>query len=204
MCLWPGQDGFDYPFQDNYEELWNREAEGIKEVALYAKGHKIGIEYKAREPRSHILLDSAGTTLMFANGLGVDNVGICLDFGHVLLARENPGDSVVKVMREKKLYGVHINDNYGFSDEDMTLMSVNHIQILEFLYYLKKLKYDGWISLDIAPKKEDPIEACKLCYKNLRLLEKVLLRLDEEKLIGAQTASDALKAQEIVDSALIG
>ena len=204
MCLWPGQDGFDYPFQSNYEELWQRETEGITAVARYAAGHKIGIEYKAREPRSHILLDSSGTTLMFAKQLPVDNVGIYLDFGHALLARENPGDTVVKAMKEKKLYGVHINDNYGSTDEDMTFISIHHIETLEFLYYIKKMKYDGWISLDIAPRKEDPIDACNLCYENLALLDGVLERIDEAGLREAQEFADSLAAQRLVNRALLG
>jgi L-rhamnose isomerase len=204
MCLWPGQDGFDYPFQNDYAELWQRETAGIAEIARYAEGLRIGIEYKAREPRSHILLDSAGTALMFARQLPVDNVGIYLDFGHALLARENPGATVVKAMQANKLYGIHINDNYGFSDEDMTFISIHHIETLEFLFYIQKMNYDGWISLDIAPRKEDPIAACNLCFENLMYMNRALERIDRQKLQEAQKNSDALKAQRLINQALIG
>lgn len=203
MCLWPGQDGFDYPFQYDYQELWRREAEGIAAVAGYAKGHKVGIEYKAREPRSHILLDSAGTALMFAKQLPVDNVGVYLDFGHALLARENPGDTVVKAMKENKLYGIHINDNYGSTDEDMTFISIHHIETLEFLYYIRNMKYDGWISLDIAPRKEDPIAACNLCFENLKLMSRALERIDLSPLRAAQEFADAVAVQRLINRALL-
>ena len=204
MCLWPGQDGFDYSFQDDYESIWGYAIEGVRAVARYAVGHKIGIEYKCREPRSRIILDSAGTVLLFAKWLEVDNVGVFLDFGHALLAKENPGEAVVKAMREGKLYGVHLNDNYGATDEDLGLASVHHVDALEFVHYLEKTGYDGWISLDIAPRKEEPIAACALSFRNLRRLECALGRMDSGKLAEAQDSSDALAAQEIVNRAIFG
>jgi xylose isomerase len=204
MCLWPGQDGFDYPFQDDYSALWDLSLEGIGEVARYAKGHKIGIEYKFHEPRGQSLLDSASTVLLLSRMLGLDNVGINLDFGHALLSKENPGESVVKCMREGKLFGVHVNDNYGATDEDMTLASIHHVAPLEFFYYLNKTGYDGWISLDIAPRREDPISACELSFRNLARLEKAVERLDIARLKEAQASSDSLLAQEIVNCAIFG
>jgi xylose isomerase len=148
MCLWPGQDGFDYPFQSDYGELWAREREGISEIARYAVGHRIGIEYKAREPRSHILLDSASSVLLFARWIGADNVGIHLDFGHALLAKENPAEAAAKAMCEGKLYGVHLNDNYGSSDEDMLPMSVHHLETMEIVHALRSSGYDGLDRMD--------------------------------------------------------
>jgi len=204
MCLWPGEDGFDYPFQDDYEELWNREIEGIGEVARYAKGHRIGIEYKLREPRGRMALDSASTVLLFSRWLGTDNVGIHLDFGHSLLAKENPSESVVKASREGKLFGVHLNDNYGSTDEDMLPQSVHHLETMEFIYHLKKVKYDGWVSFEFNARGEDPIEACSVSVRNLRRLEKAVERLDQKALREAQSTQSVLQSLEIANAALLG
>lgn len=204
MCLWPGQDGFDYPFQNNYEDLWKYEMEGIKEVADYDKNYRIAIEYKAREPRSHILLDSTSTVLMFSKMIGAENVGVNLDFGHALLARENPGEAVVKSFTANKLYGVHINDNYGSSDEDMIFASVHHIETLEFIYYLKKLKYDGWISQEFDSGKVDPVKACSHCFDTLKAFENITDKLDIKALLEAQKISDSLESQKIISKALFG
>ena len=91
MVLWPGQDGFDYPFQYDYSELWQRELEGVKEIAAYAKGHRIAVEYKAREPRARSIVDSLSSCLLLAVQSGIPTVGVNLDFGHTLISRENPG-----------------------------------------------------------------------------------------------------------------
>lgn len=204
MCLWPGQDGFDYPFQCDYDELWAREKEGIKAVAEYAKGHRIGIEYKSREPRSHILLDSASTVLLFSRWIGAANVGVHLDFGHALLAKENPAESVAKAMSEGKLFGVHLNDNYGSSDEDMLPMSVHNLETIEFLHALRSSRYGGWVSFEFLARSEDPVEACSVALRNFRRLERALDRLDMKALAEARAGHSALKALELANAALMG
>lgn len=204
MVLWPGQDGFDYPFQHDYLELWHRELEGVKEIAAYGKGHRIAVEYKAREPRGRSVVDSLSSGLLLAGQSGLDNVGVNLDFGHALMSRENPGESVQKAMAMKRLFGIHFNDNYGQTDEDMTFLSVHHIEALEFLYYLEKTAYAGWISVDIAPRREDAVEACSLCFRNLLRLGHALERIDEHALAEARAAGDALRSQELVSAAIFG
>ena len=64
MTLWLGQDGFDYPFQCDYAELWALEVEGIREVAAHNPSVDISIEYKPNEPRAFSLLGDVGTTLL--------------------------------------------------------------------------------------------------------------------------------------------
>jgi sugar phosphate isomerase/epimerase len=204
MCLWPGQDGYDYPFQVNYDEVWALEKEGILAVARHAEGHKIGIEYKSREPRSHILLDSVSTVLLFSRWIEAGNVGVHLDFGHALLAKENPAESVAKAMGEGKLFGVHLNDNYGSTDEDMLPLSVHNLETMEFLHGLRSLRYEGWVSFEFAARSEDPVEACAVSIRNFRRLERALDRLDIPALARARAEHSALKALELANAALMG
>lgn len=204
MCLWPGQDGFDYAFQENYNDLWNREAEGISEVARYAKGHRIGIEYKLREPRGRILFDSASTVLLFSRQIEAANLGVHLDFGHSLFVKENPAEAAVKAHRENKLFGIHLNDNYGSSDEDMLPLSVHHYEAAEFVHQLRTIGYSGWVSFEFNARGEDPVEAMAVTVRNFRRLEKALDRLDEQKLKKAQEEQNVLASLEVVNTALLG
>ncbi|MDE2340276.1 MAG: sugar phosphate isomerase/epimerase, partial [Alphaproteobacteria bacterium] len=52
--LWPGQDGWDYPFQVDYKDIWRQSVEGIGELASQNPDLKFVIEYKPREPRVHM------------------------------------------------------------------------------------------------------------------------------------------------------
>src|SRR5918912_3153134 len=51
--FWPGQDGFDYPFQVDYKRLWDYSVEGIRAVAESNPAMQFAIEYKEKERRSH-------------------------------------------------------------------------------------------------------------------------------------------------------
>ena len=80
--LWPGQDGFDYPFQADYRELWRLELDGVRAVADMDPGIRVAIEYKTKEPRTHISLATAARTLVGIHQIDRDDVGIVVDLGH--------------------------------------------------------------------------------------------------------------------------
>ena len=65
----------------------------------------------------------------------------------------------------EKLKQVHLNDNYRDWDHDLIPGSVTVWEHIEFFYWLQKLGYDGWYSLDIFPYREDGIEAVELAVK---------------------------------------
>ena len=72
--FWPGQDGYDYPFQADYEDLWKYSVDAVREVA--APDMQFAIECKFKEPRTHMLFCNVATTLLAIEDMGVDNVGI--------------------------------------------------------------------------------------------------------------------------------
>ena len=113
MTLWLGQDGFDYAFQADYGRLWADEIDGIREVALHDPDCLISIEYKPNEPRSYSLMPDCATTLLALKEVGLPNLGVTLDFAHVLYADEQPAFVAALIARHSRLLGVHLNDGYG-------------------------------------------------------------------------------------------
>lgn len=91
--IWPGQDGWDYPFQVNHKQLWALAVDGMRELAGAHPDLKFAIEYKPREPRVKMTWDSAARTLLGIEQIGLDNVGVLLDFGHSLYGGESPADA---------------------------------------------------------------------------------------------------------------
>jgi xylose isomerase len=57
--FWPGQDGFDYPFQVDYRRIWDHAVEGVRAVAASAPEMQFAIEYKLKEPRVHMFFSTA-------------------------------------------------------------------------------------------------------------------------------------------------
>src|ERR1044071_1551429 len=90
--LWPGQDGFDLPLQVDYREVWRLGLEGVSTVAAMDDDVRVAIEYKAKETRIHISFAPAARTLVGIQQMGREDVGIVVDLGHSLFAKETPAD----------------------------------------------------------------------------------------------------------------
>ncbi len=201
--FWPGQDGFDYPFQVDYRRLWDYSIEGVRAVAQTDPGMQFAIEYKEKEPRTHMFFNSAARTLLAIEDMGVANVGIVLDLGHSFFAKETPAEVLQLVSRRGKLVSVELNDNWRDWDDDMAVGSVHLLETLEFLLTLRQINWQGPLLLDQFPFREEPIRAAQASIRTIRGMEKLLDRLDLGQLAAAQERQDALEAQRMVMDALL-
>jgi len=202
MDLWPGEDGFDYQFQADYSKLWQWTAEGVREIAEYDPETRVGIEYKTHEPRMYQLVSNAAKAALLGAELGLPNVGGYLDFGHALLTRENPAEAAALLARHNRLVGVHVNDNYGIGDDDLMVGSIHIWTMLEFLMTLEQVGYNDWITLDIVPRKENAVEACKRSIEALQILQRMMDRIDRPALAQAQSEMDAVAVRRILQQVL--
>jgi xylose isomerase len=202
--FWPGQDGFDYPFQVDYMQIWDYAVSGVRAVAETDRSMQFAIEYKFKEPRTHMLFSTAARTLLAIQEMNVDNVGIVLDLGHSLFAKETPAESVQLVARHGKLVSVEMNDNWREWDDDLAAGSVHLIETLEFLAALRHIGWSGEWLLDQFPFREDAVEAARASVRRLRAMNRLLDRLDLNVLAEAQSRQDALAAQNLVFEMLLG
>ncbi|NKJ02300.1 TIM barrel protein [Novosphingobium sp. SG707] len=202
--LWPGQDGWDYPFQVDHKQLWRHSIEGICELASQNPDLKFVIEYKPREPRVHMSYGSMARTLLGIEAMGVPNVGVLLDFGHALFGGESPADSAQLAIDHGRLFGMDVNDNLRAWDDDMVAGTVHPIELFEFFYTLRKNNWEGVWQLDQFPFREDCVEAADMAIDFLKHIDASLDRLDWDALAAAQSRQDAMGAQKIARQALFG
>ncbi len=200
--LWPGQDGWDYPFQVDHGKLWRHSIEGIAELAHQNPDLKFVIEYKPREPRVHMSYDSVARTLLGIEKMNAPNVGILLDFGHSLFGGESPADAAQLAIDHGRLFGMDVNDNLRGWDDDMLAGSVHPIELFEFFYTLRKNKWEGVWQLDQFPFREDPVAVANSAIGFLKLIERALDKLDFEAMQAAQDRHDAVTALELARKAL--
>jgi xylose isomerase len=202
--FWPGQDGYDYPFQADYAQLWNCSVDGVREVAEFAPDMQFAIECKFKEPRSHMFFSNVATTLLAIQAMNVDNVGIVYDLGHSLFAKETPAEAVQLAARHGRLTSVELNDNWRDWDDDMAVGSVHLIETLEFLLALRTIGWNEVLLLDQFPFREDPVAAARESIRTVRQLDAVLDRLDLDALRAVQAKQDALAAQRLVLDLFLG
>lgn len=190
--LWLGQDGYDYPLQADFGRQRGWMVEGLRQVATEAPQLRFALEYKLKEPRNHSFHARAADTLLMVNEIGCENVGVCIDVGHALLAQENLGESAWLLQHYgRKLFHMHFNDNYRYWDDDMIVGSVHFVEYIELLFWLRESGYDGWYSMDQYPYREDGARAVSESVAFLRNLERALTRAKMEEIRTLLATGDA-------------
>jgi xylose isomerase len=199
---WPGQDGFDYAFQADYRESWRNMIAGFRECAEFRSEVKVALEYKLREPRSHIFLDTVGKTLHVCNEIDLDNVGVTLDIGHAMLASENIAESAYLLGEAGKLFNIHLNDNYGDWDWDLIPGTTHLWQMLEFLLWLKLVKYRGWMLMDVSPNRDEPVQVFDQSIRSVKLAWSSLVKVGLEEILERIDEGDITKTWKALGGAL--
>lgn len=204
ISIWNGQDGFDYPFQADYSKAYGWLAEGIRTCADMAPDIRFCIEYKPKEPRNHSFVSNVHSTLLLIQDIHRSNVGVTIDTGHAALAYENIALAAVAAASRGKLFHMHINDNYGFWDDDMMTGSVHTIEYLELFWWLKKIGYSGWLSIDQYPYREESLEAAQESIRWIHALDAAAARIDSNTMQEILDRNDAVAATRLIRELLFG
>jgi len=170
VIVWPGYDGFDYPFQDSYERMFQHSVDAFAELAGHNPQMRIGIEYKPWEPRKHSMLANMGEALLVVSEVDAPNLGVVLDYCHAQMANEHPAKAAALALRGGRLFGVHLNDGYGRQDDGMMVGTNSLLSTIELLCGLLAANYGGTIYFDTFPVLEDPVRECEW---NIRVTERL-------------------------------
>jgi len=84
----------------------------------------------------------------------------------------------------------------------MMLGSVHMVEHLELVYWLKRLDYQGWMTMDIFPYREDGVRAVEQSGKLLEGLYNAIERVGMDTIAQVIKNSDACDSMEIVRKAL--
>ena len=198
ITLWFENDGFDYPFQMDYEASWDLLVEGLREVADYAPDMKISIEYKPYEERDFAMVDSTGMTLYLIREADRPNVGCTLDFCHMLMKHDSPAYGIALAASKGKLFGLHMNDGYGWKDSGLIFGSLNFALSAEFIYYLERYHYDGVVFFDTFPIREESRAECQANIDAFELIKSKVDREGVEKISQVVSSHSGISAQKLI------
>lgn len=195
----PLSDGHDYAFQIHYGAAWERMIEGVREAALYLPEITLCLEYKPSETRVYNMLGSAAKAILLCQATEAPNVGVNVDIGHSTFGGEPPGEALMLVVASGLPFYVHTNDNNGKADWDLVAGSCNVWEYLEFLFYLKELQYDGWITSDAVPFRQNPAEIFALNARFTERLWKWLDDVDRDEMRNLLLRHDFIGLRKILD-----
>ena len=151
----PLSDGYEFSFQSDYALAWKRLIETFGAAAAYKPHVPLFIEYKPSETRGACFLSNVSKTLLLINQIGLPGLGVTLDFGHAMYGTPNPAEELVLLAESGRPYYIHINDNDGRWDWDYFCGTKHLVEYAEFLYYLRKYKYDDFLTSDTSPTRWD-------------------------------------------------
>jgi xylose isomerase len=210
FIIWPGIEGYNYPFQTAYKEGWARFLDGIGEAAQRARerGVTIFLEHKNSEPAMKILMRNVGMTLHVIHTLrrqGLDNVKVNMDWQHLIMNGENLAEYAALLAAEGVLGHLHANSGWGITDDDNMVGATAFMETLELALELRRVGYGSGgerLGFDLYPYTEDAVAAVKRSVLQWRFIDSVAARIDEAALRDAQLRKDAVRAYEIVYAAL--
>lgn len=203
VILWMGPDGFDYPLQSDFRQLWQYELDGFRSVCDATPTVRISIEYKPAEPRRQAVVRNMGEALLMVSDVDRRNFGVTLDYCHLLMSRESPAAAASLAMQRGKLFGVHLNDGYGSLDDGMMVGSVTLWQTVELLWTLRQGGFRGTIYFDTFPDRMDPAAECAANVAMMQRLDDLLETLPARVLAEAQLRQDAAATSRIIQEALL-
>jgi sugar phosphate isomerase/epimerase len=200
LNVWPGQDGYDYCFQADHQKVWHWMHNALQECSEHTDKTRILVEYKPKEPRKHCFVDHVGKLVLLLQDL--DKVGGLLDWGHAFQGGENVAESATFLASHGKLDYLHLNDNYRSWDDDMMVGALHLVEYLELVYWLKKVDYKGWLTLDIFPFREDGVAAVNESKAWLEGFFKAVDRVGMDAIAEVIAEADATKSSKLVRKAL--
>ena len=151
------------------------------------------------------MLPDLSTTLLAISEANCPNLGVTLDFAHMLYAGEQPAASAALAAGKSAIFGVHLNDGHARRDDGLMVGSVHTQATVELLYQLCKSSFDGVIYFDTFPDASglDPVQECIANHHHTRRLLKVARRLAADgRLDEARERHDSVAAHNIVSSAI--
>ena len=210
FIIWPGIEGYNYPFQTSYADSWKRFIDGVGEAAQHANGRGVTVflEHKNSEPAMKIFMRNIGMTLHVIHTLraqGITNIQVNMDWQHLIMNGENLAEYAALLAADGLLGHQHGNSGWGTFDDDNMVGATAFMETLELALELRRVGYGSngeRLGLDLYPYTEDAVGAVKRSVLQWRFIDGIAAKIDESALREAQKTKDAVRAYELVYAAL--
>eukprot|EP00571_Detonula_confervacea_P011125 CAMPEP_0172306676 /NCGR_PEP_ID=MMETSP1058-20130122/7699_1 /TAXON_ID=83371 /ORGANISM="Detonula confervacea, Strain CCMP 353" /LENGTH=1154 /DNA_ID=CAMNT_0013018641 /DNA_START=135 /DNA_END=3599 /DNA_ORIENTATION=- len=203
VVVWSAYDGYDYPFQVSYQEKWDQIVQAFQECCDAYPDIKWSLEFKPTDENTRFFtVPSTGAAMLLVKDIDRPNMGLTLDMGHMLMAGENPGQSIAMV--GDKLFGIQLNDGYTrlAAEDGMMFGSIHPSIALEAMYQLRQIDFKGHLYFDTFPQRTDPVKEAEYNIRRVKQFWRAVVKMDSDEVERIAREHDAIGALELVDNAL--
>ncbi len=208
FIIWPGAEGYNYPFQADYAQIWNDFIDGLAQLVDHAghRGVKVLLEHKNSEPAMRILMRDLGMTMWLIRkvadrGVNTSNVQVNMDWQHLIMNGENLPEYASILHQEGLLGHQHGNSGWGQFDDDNMVGASFFMQTLGLAAVLQDTGYGQHgerMGYDLFPYTENQVEAVRQSVIQWEFIDSLAAKIDRPALQAAQAARDAVGAYQIV------
>ncbi len=152
----------------NFEEDLNKFIYVLQQFEPLAKQFNIKILI---EPEPELLIENVDQSLKLisalnASSLSTDFFGINADLGHFYCV----GESFENVFTKLKnyIYHIHIEDINENRKHFHLVPGDGVIDFQEILYWIKKVNYNGWITVELYPFQNEPLSSAERAFNYLK------------------------------------
>lgn len=146
----------------SFEEIFDHNVQAIRILADHVKDDRITI---CLENLTGPLTGTADALIALIEAAGRENVGICLDTGHLNLCDDRDQAKFIR-RAGRYLKALHLADNDRSGDQHILPYAIGSVNFQEVLSEVKALGYEGIYNLEIPGERRAPlpIRAMKLDY----------------------------------------
>lgn len=172
----PLADGYDYTLQVDYRRVWSRMVDAVGTAGSFMPDVPLHLEHKPAEPRTRGLLDVPAKVLRLCRDLRMPTVGITFNTGHAACGGGLPAAAFADVLACGVPYYIHSGDATATWDWDLGVGTQHAWAWAEFLFWLRVARYDGWITADTFPTRQD---ASRLFAANITFTDRLCRWIDD-------------------------
>ena len=211
LIIWPGGEGYNYPFQTPYADSWRVADRGHGGGGVGVPGSRRQAVPRAQELRAgdedpdaqhrHVPVRDVASCA----SAGLDNVQVNMDWQHLIMNGEHLPEYAALLASEGLLGHQHANSGWGTFDDDNMVGATAFMETLELALEFRRCGYGSSgerLGFDLYPYTEDQVGAVRRSVLQWQFIDSVAARIDDAALREAQAAKDAVRAYEIVYAAL--
>lgn len=202
FIIWPGSEGYNYPFQVDYDKTWEWFIDGVADAAAHCAAHGVTLllEHKNSEPAMRILMRDIGMTLFTIQkikdrGVPTDHVKVNMDWQHLIMNGEPLAEYAALLASEGRLGHQHGNSGWGTFDDDNMVGASFFMQTLGLAAELQRTGYGAAgerVGYDLFPYTENQVDAVRRSILHWEFIWDMARRLDKATLAEAQSRRDAV------------
>ena len=139
---------------------------------LFIKGLSIAAEIAQKsgikilvEPEPGLLLENSREFLAFIKNLSYDSVGLNFDISHFYCVRQDPANLVYQLC--EYIGHFHLADIADDRMHNHLIPGKGSIDFESVFRAIEEVGYKGFVTVELYPYQDDPIEAAKMAYKYL-------------------------------------